>query len=646
VRIGYFSSAIVMAAITLAAGWAVGNRLLGWIFGRGGGLPAEIGNPERTLAAIVGAVVLATLLMVAHILTWGNVFGNPFVVPLLAAGAIALGLKDRSWPRSVPWVRVTLAVLVLGALFVLPAVMAGSGLRTGDTPWHLGWTEQLLAGEVLPTGFAPEFARNAYPWGFHSVLATMVRIVPGSDPQVAHEALHILIVIGIPVAAASLARRLDRRAGWAGAGAAALVGGFGWIEAGGPAFVLSPSLARYGADLVVASPNSVYELFPPVLPRELGLVVVAAAGVVMALRVEGSEPSQGTVSGAIVGLAGLVSLPMFVTGVLWVVAAAVGVAPGRRLRFLSTALLSAAGVLGIWALPVVGQYFAYGGFVDVTPRLGVEWPLDDALWSWGLLLPLSIAGAVIVVRASRPPRARVLLAYTAATISFLALTLLRAEFGWNPLGNATLLHQGRVWPVVHLLAAAFAGVAIYAGWTWLRRASNGGFRTFKRAGPPKTTPEVRRGPAPLAVAGVSLLFLVGAISPVLASIRLTEWIRIHERGYLYSRPDLRDGAFVREAAEFLSAGDVVRTEGSDFLGFLLWQMSGARLSTYDDDRLDGNDARIRYKELAERWDERMASGGFEADYVAVRAADAPDGADALVSGNFRDETWVLIAATR
>jgi hypothetical protein len=620
VRTAYFSTALAMAGVTFVAGWVVGDRLLRWVFSRSD--RTGIGKPERALAALVGVVVLATALMVLNAASAGHVFDNPVVIPVIAGGLVALGIRARAWPRSIPWVRLALVLLILGALFVLPAIRAGSGLRTGDTPWHLGWTEQLLAGEILPTGIAPELARNAYPWGFHAVLATMVRLIPGSDPLVAHEALHILIVAGIPLTAACLARRLDRRAGWAGAGAAALIGGFGWIAAGEPAFVLSPSLARYGADLVVASPNSLYELFPPVLPRELGLVLLGAAGVVMALRTDASGAPHGILSGAIVGLAGLVSLPMFITGALWIVATAVSVSSGHRLRLLMTMLVSAGAVLGLWALPVVGQYVAYGGFVDITPRLGVEWPVGSALWSWGLLLPLSVWGAAMALRTPGAERAGTLLSYTAATVLFLALSLGRAEFGWNPAGNATLLHQGRVWPVVHLLAAAFAAVAIRAVWGWLAARSR-------------------------ALAAVTLIALFGVamISPALASIKLTDWIRTYERGYLYNRPDLRSGAFVPEVASFLNADDVVRVEGSNFLAFLLWQLSGARLATYDDERLDKNDARIRYKDLAERWDEAMEDGGFDADFSVVRAVDAPAGSAPLISGRFRDELWFLLSAT-
>jgi hypothetical protein len=141
---------------------------------------------------------------------------------------------------------------------------------------------------------------------------------------------------------------------------------------------------------------------------------------------------------------------------------------------------------------------------------------------------------------------------------------------------------------------------------------------------------------------VAAVVAVGAASPALASIRLTEVIETYDYGYLYRRPDFDEGAFVPRAAAELEAHHVVRVEGSDFLGFLLFSLSGARLATYDDARLERNDLRIRYTQLAEQWDERMAAGGFDADYAVMRVSDAPEGAEPVIAGPFRDEMWVMI----
>jgi hypothetical protein len=621
VSLSIFALALVQLVVSCAVGWTTGGWLLRRTFAAGEpALPKWIGLPERALAAIVGFVVFSIALMVGHLITGGAVFGSQFVVPVVGGIVLAWGIRGVEWSLTVPRIKVSLCVLLLGAIFILPVLRAGTGVRTGDSPWHLGWSQQLLSGEPVPTGPVPELGRNAYPWGFHAVIATLVRLVPGSDPLIAHEALHFLLVFTIPLAAACLARALRPHAGWAGALAAGLIGGFGWMAAGGPDFILSPSLARYGADLVVASPNSVYELFPPALPRELGLVLLGAAGVMMIGAATHADRTRKAVAGGLVGVAGLVSVPIFVVGLAWIAAVSIGGKRGSRVRNALTMLVPAALVFGLWLGPVAVDYVRLGGFVNITPELGVEWPLYESLWSWGLLFPLAAAGVVLVLRRKSTAARRALL-LAAVTVALLAVALVRSEFGWGLAGNATLLHQGRIWPVVHLLGAAFAGVALARLYELLRRR--------------------RRGAATLVVAG---LLAVGAASPALASIHLTEVIEAYDAGYLYRRPDFDDDAFVPRAAAELGPRDVVKVEGSNFLGFLLFSLSGVRLATYDDARLTHNDLRLRYAQLAEEWDRRIAAGGFEPDYVVMRRSDAPAGAEPVVSGPFRDEMWVMIDA--
>jgi hypothetical protein len=137
---------------------------------------------------------------------------------------------------------------------------------------------------------------------------------------------------------------------------------------------------------------------------------------------------------------------------------------------------------------------------------------------------------------------------------------------------------------------------------------------------------------------------VGAISPIFASISLTERIEGHEAGFVYAHPNFDPDAFISRAARRLGPDDIVRVEGDDFLGLMLFQFSGAKLATRDDTRLMGNDLRIRFKELARRWDRRVEGAGFSADYVAVPVADVSSGADVVCSGEYRSRRWVLIRA--
>ena len=610
----------VLGALLQVAAYAV----LGWVFSEVilrtvlAKKADWLGLPERGLFAVAGFVVLAAGLMVAHVITGGAVFGTPFVVPVAAVALLLLARRRVDLPRGIAWPQAAAFICVLVVVFLVPALMGGSSVRTGDPPWHLGWTEQLLEGEPVPTGPAPEYSRNAYPWGWHAVLATLVRLVPGSDPLVAHEAMHIVLLLAIPLAAACLARRIDARAGWWGAAAAAFIGGFGWITAREPVFITSPTRARFGADLVVASPNSLYELLPPPLPRELGLVVLAAAAVAIAWARTSQERRVVATAGVLIGAVGLVSVPLFTSAIAWAVAAwVVSRGPWRHAGLLAGI---AAVVFGFWAGPVISSFIRFGGFVNITPQLGKEWDLWTALTSWGLLLPFAAVGVALTARI-RSVEGRAMLGFLIGTGLLLAFSIARGAFDWKLAGNATLLHQGRVWPPAHLLGAACGGAALVAAYGWVRARSQR-----------------------LAVVAATGVFVVGGISPALASRALTDVIEGDHDGFSYGSEDLAPDSFVDRASEVLNPDDLVSVPSDDNLAFLLFQFSGCRLAQYDDPRLETNDLRIRYDDLAEEWNERMAGRGFRPDYIALPEGSA--GQRAVARGTYGGITWVLLKLSR
>ncbi|MBA3431675.1 MAG: hypothetical protein H0U16_09385, partial [Actinobacteria bacterium] len=337
------------------------------------------GAPERWLFAIAGFAVFAVLCMIGNIITVGAFFGSSVAVPVAALIVIIVWFRTK--PLSDRWflprldggigaVLMRLAPgLLLGAtlfaIFILPALLAGSGVRTGDPPWHLGWTEQLLHGEVFPSGPAPEFGRNAYPWGLHAFMGALVRLVPGSAPLTSLETLHILIVFATPLAAACLVRTFYRPAGWYAAASAGLIGGFGWLGATTPFFATSPSEGAFGADLVVASPNSAYELFPPGLPRELALVIAVAAMLILLILRGNHEPRGAVGAGVLAGVAGLISVPMFLVALVWI-ACASSAHPGGRSRLFGITAGFALVVFFIWSGYPLFQAFRSGGFVNIT----------------------------------------------------------------------------------------------------------------------------------------------------------------------------------------------------------------------------------------------------------------------------------------
>ena len=612
---GTLFGSLLQAALFFWVGWALSGVVLAGPLKHAAQLHRA---PERALLSLLAATCGAVLLMVAHLVTGGAVFGTTLVVPAVAVAVLFWGRGRMRSEGGFSWRPLVAFAAVVLALYFAPVVFEGSSVRTGDPPWHLGWSEQLLAGEPVPEGPAADHGRNAYPWGWHAVIATMTRLVPGSDPLVAHEALHLLLVLAIPLAAACLARAVAPRAGWAAAAASSLVGGFGWVVARGPDFVTSPADARYGADLVVASPNSVYELMPPALPREFGLVALAATGVLVARAVATRDRRIAVAAGVAAGVVGLVSVPLFVAALLWLTG---GVLVARDPRVALCLFGPAVAVFLLWAGPVVSSYVRFGGFVNITPELGQEWPLHVALSSWGLLLPLAIVGVVVAARAA-DPSARAVLAFSVGTVALLALAIARGAFEWGLGGNATLLHQGRVWPPAHLLGAAFAGVALQWLYRWGRR------RVGRRA-----------------VAGVGAILALGAASPVLAADGMAEVLDEDRAGFVYAADDVGPGSFVRRAADVLGPEDVVQVEGSRDLAFFLFQFSGVRLAHYDDPRLGSNDLRIRYADLARRWNETIAAGGFRADYLVLPAA-GEGNQPSLVRGAYKGDDWVMIKLSR
>jgi hypothetical protein len=623
---------VVQLVSALAIGWVLAEIVLTWAGGHiakrmSTGLPEGIGIPEHLLLAIVAFVAFSVILMFFHALTRGAVFSNPVVVPLLGIAVLVAGVVRR---RSVggrhgwsPWAFIAAAVLglVVLAIFVAPLIAQGSGVRAGDSSLHMGWTEQILRGESVPPGPAPELARNAYPWGFHAAMATMIRLVPSTGTFIAQEAMHLLFLLGLPVGCACLARRLYSGAGLAGAACGSLIGGFGWVKAEGADFVTTPLESRYGADMMTASPNSVYELFPPALPRELGLVTIAATGLLIALAVRTEDRRLALLAGIAVGIVGLISVPLWVAANIWT---AIGIvltgAAGRR-RMLVAMVGPGLVVFGIWAVPVALNYIRYGGFIP-TSELGVEWPEVTALAAWGLLLPLALAGIALAWR-SGTTSARVILAFGGVTVIMLLLARARSEFNWHLASNATILHQGRMWPVAHLLGSAFAGAALAAGFKWMRRRSE-----F------------------LAPVAVGALLILGSLSLWLSSQGLTEIIGHHEDSWLYTRAEFAPDAFIGRAAQQLGPDDVVQApqDENNVLGFWLFQFSGARINGHSDSRYPGNELRIRYQDLARRYGQVMDSGGFEVDYVPMPASEATDiPSSAIVTeGPFRGESWVLV----
>jgi hypothetical protein len=135
---------------------------------------------------------------------------------------------------------------------------------------------------------------------------------------------------------------------------------------------------------------------------------------------------------------------------------------------------------------------------------------------------------------------------------------------------------------------------------------------------------------------------LGSASLLLSTVGLTGLVAAGRKGFVYGDEDIDSGSFAREAAGHLSPGDVVLVEGENSLAFKLFEFSGVSLANYDDPRLEGNEARIRYKDLAQRFIDRMVQGGFDATHAVIPDGSETEG-EVLARGEYQGTVWVLVS---
>ena len=311
-------------------------------------------------------------------------------------------------------------------------------------------------------------------------------------------------------------------------------------------------------------------------------------------------------------------MPALVAGAAWTVAALALNREPERLRRAAKVFIPAGLIFFLWAGPVIRHLILHGGFVNVSPSLGREWPLWTALAAWGILGPLAALGAFVT---KRTPATRTIAGFGLATAALLGLAIARGAFDWALAGNATVLHQGRIWPIAHLIGGAFAGVGLW--WLWTRFSQMRAVR----------------------LALFAVLLFAGVASPVLASTSLTNAMKDGQEGYPYTNANFDEDSFIARAAAELGPHDTVLVEGTpglrDDLAFHLFSFSGVRLARFDDPRLATNDLRIRYEDLAREWDAAIQGEGYQADYFATPASEA-FGAPGAARGFFAGEEWVLV----
>ena len=578
--------------------------------------------PERILLIVPGFVAFAVVLMIVNIITIGFVFGTPGIVPLAAIAVVAFGWRRERGIPEIPWLLVAGAILVLGLIYVLPVILNGTGVRTGDPPWHLGWTQQLLHGLPVPVGPAPEIAPQLLSLG------------PSRDARLLD-----------PAGSGFRSPQRFRGAACRHGSGPAVDGGLsrpapgpaGWLAgSGGDRSDRRLRLALLRERRVHHNSKRVPLRSGPRRRVAQRCVRDVAAGIATARsawscsarprapawsRYDGPIERIAVLAGVVAGLSGLVNLPMLIGALVWLGAATVAAPAGSRRKLGLAMLVPALVVMLPWAGKVVVNYVRFGGFLSTSPSLGVEWPLRTALWSWGILLFLSVLGVVLAV-VLRPSGGRTMLALLGGSVVLLVLAIARGAQDWDLWGNATLFHQGRIWPPLHLLGGAFGGYGLALLFVWLRE-------------------RIRVG----AFVAIAAIVAFGAISPVVAARGFGRILEANAEGFVYGSPDYAEGSFAQRVSSHFGPDDTVQViaEGGAAerqLAFSLFGFSGVRLAGYNDPRLAGNDLRIRYADLAREYDERTANDNFEVDYAVVLIEEATE--EPLETGTFAGREWALV----
>lgn len=266
----------------------------------------------------------------------------------------------------------------------------------GDLLYHWGLTHTLVLGSFPAEG--PYLGLPAYyPPGFHLLLAGLASL-PGLDVPGATALLGLAWIPVIPLGAYFLARRLTGRTNVAVVAAAltAFAGGF------------DVSNDR----LWVNSLSMVGQVAYPIYPRDLvfGILPFAVLAFLNALRGDRRWPAWAALAGLLLGLCGLLQVQLLlpVPAALATVALAMAWRQRASWRVALGALVATGGialaVVAPWLVSIAATIARNGGVAiesseDLVPvRLGFwGFPIQ-----FGIVLPLAIAGAGVVLLLARP----------------------------------------------------------------------------------------------------------------------------------------------------------------------------------------------------------------------------------------------------
>jgi hypothetical protein len=477
-------TAVVLQAILVSTGLLILGYLLADEFA-----PRDTGIWMPFALAFPALLIFVLLLMVAHIVSAGEVFERPGLVRV-ATVATAVTVGVRKLRRGATLSRPTSEVMMMLALLLLAGLVWGSPLarmlpigHVGDQNLHMGWANQLLNGEPTPTAALTGETPNYYPWLFHALVSFVSCFTSGGRAFDAQAALLLLQISGAVLALYALGRELTGHY-VTGIGAAlfgAIAGGFGFLALNGPDLIVDPrahegaAALRYMGDLLYRrSYNLAFHNLVPVFPRDVAFALTHSYLLLLVMGMKRHDRVLLVGAGVILGLIGLTGAETFLVGLACAMLICAFARHRRPARMPLLIIIPGLLLWALWATPLAANYWRLGGFVDTASSL-VRLPPLGILGSWGVASVVGLYGCVKRPDGFSSSASCVIWAFLAAaggmTLVSSFITTLAGP------GFTTLSRAHRYWPLIYLGVALWAAVGLqrlYERWGSSRKATVGG----------------------------------------------------------------------------------------------------------------------------------------------------------------------------
>jgi F0F1-type ATP synthase membrane subunit c/vacuolar-type H+-ATPase subunit K len=310
----------------------------------------------------------------------------------------------------------------------------------------------------------------------------------------------------------------------------------------------------------------------PPFPRDLTFALLPVFLLLLIRGVRRGSKLYLVAAGAVLGGMGLAQggEAFLVAALTAVIVILMTFRDGVPLR-LASVLVPGIILYGIWAVPLMINYFRHGGFFDMS-RSSLDFPLWSAIASWGIILPLGVYGVLRALPWTRTNKALTvlgafLLSGLTGLIGSVVIEIVLGE------GVGPLSRRHRYWPILCLAVALFAAVGATDLFERLRRRR-------RRTG---------------VFFFAALIVLLAIPSPLLASLAYPDGVKLpvviteslrDETHTLLNELDTRSGA--------------VRTVGAIWLTDEIFAFTGHRLVAIVLGReLEENKARVRWRDIYE-----------------------------------------------